>query len=57
MSESEIIGGSNGDVEERVEVRCYFVRRRNALMVRGAFESLYVDYYLHLMEQKIRPEA
>lgn len=37
-----------------LEVRCYFVRERNALAVRGQFESLYVDYYLHLMQHDIR---
>jgi molecular chaperone Hsp33 len=30
-----------------LEVRTYFVRGRNALLARAAFEPLYVDYYLH----------
>ena len=30
-----------------VEVRCYFVRQRNALCVRGQFGALFMDYYLH----------
>ncbi len=31
-----------------MEVRTYFVRERNALLARAAFDELYVDYYLHL---------
>lgn len=30
-----------------IEVRCYFVRERNALVARADFGELYVDYYLH----------
>jgi molecular chaperone Hsp33 len=37
-----------------VEIRTYFVRERNALVARADFGPLYVDYYLHLMEQGIR---
>ncbi len=36
-----------------VEVRCYFVRKRNALAVRARFEPLYMDYYLHLAELRV----
>ena len=32
---------------EGMEVRSYFVRGRNALLVRGDFSELYLDYYLH----------
>lgn len=39
---------------EPVEVRCYFVRGRNALVVRGQFTPIYTDYYLHLMQHQIR---
>ena len=39
-----------------IEVRCYFVRERNALAVRGQFGSLYTDYYLHLMQHGLRNE-
>lgn len=39
---------------EAVEVRCYFVRERNALLVRGDFSPLYTDFYLHLMQHGIR---
>lgn len=31
----------------QLEVRTYFVRGRNALVARAAFEPLYVDYYLY----------
>ncbi len=41
---------------EPVEVRCYFVRERNALLVRGDFSPVYTDFYLHLMQQQIRYE-
>ncbi|MEO0415272.1 MAG: disulfide bond chaperone, partial [Verrucomicrobiota bacterium] len=37
-----------------IEVRCYFVRERNALAVRADFSTLYRDYYLHLMQHEIR---
>lgn len=38
-----------GDPEtpEGLNVRIYFVRRRNALVARADFGELYVDYYLH----------
>ncbi|MEM6280418.1 MAG: Hsp33 family molecular chaperone HslO [Verrucomicrobiota bacterium] len=39
---------------EAIEVRCYFVRERNALAVRASFTPIYTDFYLHLMEHKIR---
>ena len=39
---------------ESIEVRCYFVRDRNALLVRGDFSPIYTDYYLHLMQHHIR---
>lgn len=41
---------------ETVEIRCYFVRERNALAVRGEFAAIYTDYYLHLMQHRIRYE-
>jgi len=36
------------------EIRCYFVRKRNCLLVRGRFSPLYMDYYLHLMQHGIK---
>ena len=41
---------------EPIEIRCYFVRERNALLVRGDFSPIYTDFYLHLMQQQIRYE-
>ncbi|HEY0944812.1 MAG TPA: Hsp33 family molecular chaperone HslO [Opitutaceae bacterium] len=38
-----------------LEVRSYFVRTRNVLLTRADFGELFVDYYLHLADQKIRP--
>ncbi|MDF1813248.1 MAG: Hsp33 family molecular chaperone HslO [Verrucomicrobiales bacterium] len=37
-----------------IEVRCYFVRQRNALLVRSDFGTIYRDYYLHLMQHEIK---
>ncbi len=38
-------------IEERsIEVRTYFVRGRNALVARGEFSKIYVDYYLHVAD-------
>ena len=42
------------DVPEAIEIQCYFVRERNALLVRGDFSPIYTDYYLHLMQHGIR---
>jgi len=39
------------------EVRTYFVRSRNVLVARANFSELYVDYYLHLADQNLKPEA
>lgn len=41
-------------VEDFTKVESIFVRHRNVLMVRAQFTPIYTDYYLHLMEQKIR---
>ena len=37
-----------------IEVSCYFVRKRNALLTRAQFSELFTDHYLHLMENEIR---
>ncbi len=37
-----------------LEVRTYFVRRRNVLLARADFGELFVDYYLHLGANRIR---
>ncbi len=39
-----------------VEVRSFYVRKRNALLARGTFSPLYIDYYLHLMQHSIRKD-
>jgi len=46
---------SDSELSE-VEVKSWFVRHRNALMVRGRFSPLYLDYYLHLMEHQLKYE-
>lgn len=40
--------------EEFTRVESIFVRHRNALWIRASFTGLFTDYYIHLMEQKIR---
>ena len=44
----------NAQDEDSIEVRCYFVRHRNALAVRGNFGPVYMNHYLHLMQHQIR---
>lgn len=39
-----------------LEVRTQFVRNRNAVLARANFSDLYVDYYLHLSEQRMKPQ-
>ncbi|MGC1479323.1 MAG: Hsp33 family molecular chaperone HslO [Chthoniobacterales bacterium] len=45
--------------DRSIEIRTYFVRGRNALVARGEFSQLYVDYYLHLADyaQTVDPDA
>ena len=38
------------------DLRSFFVRGRNALLVRGRFGPVYLDYYLHLMQHGIRQD-
>jgi molecular chaperone Hsp33 len=38
------------------EVTTDFIRHRNVLLVRGDLSPLFVDYYLHLADHKLRPE-
>ncbi len=42
--------------EPGLEVCTYFVRSRNVLLARADFSDLFVDYYLHLSDHKIKPE-
>ncbi len=45
------------DSSSLVEVRCYFVRKRNALITRGQFGPMFVDYYLHAADHGLRLSA
>lgn len=40
-----------------LEVNTLFVRSRNVLLARAEFSDLFVDYYLHLSQQQMRPAA
>ena len=42
--------------DSMIEVRCYFVRHKNALVVRADFSQLYMDHYLHLLENQIKTD-
>lgn len=42
---------------EFTTIESIFVRHRNALLVRGQFTPIYIDYYLHLLQHAIRPPA
>src|SRR5687768_668780 len=42
------------DPSSLVEVRCYFVRKRNALVARGQFGPVFMDYYLHAADHGLR---
>ncbi len=44
---------SSPDESTVLTVKSYFVRKRNALLVRANFTALYIDYYLHLMQHQI----
>ncbi len=50
MSESSPVNPA----EAGHEVRTHFVRNRNALVARASFSEMFVDYYLHLGDQKIK---
>ena len=39
-----------------LEVSTWFVRERNALIASAEFGPLFVDYYLHLADHKIKPD-
>ena len=51
MSESTPVNPA----EQGLEVRTYFVRDRNVLWAQADFSDLFVDFYLHLSDQKIKP--
>lgn len=41
-------------VEDFTKIESTFIRHKNALMVSGQFTPIYTDYYIHLMDQKVR---
>jgi len=41
--------------EEGIEIRSHFVRSRNAVVIRATLSELYVDYFLHLAAQQLKP--
>lgn len=41
--------------EPGFEIRTYFIRHRNVLLAKADFGEMYVDYYLHLGENKLKP--
>lgn len=43
-------------VEEFTTVQSIFIRQRNCLLLKADFSSLYVGYYLHLMQHGLRNE-
>jgi molecular chaperone Hsp33 len=43
--------------DEGIMVRTEFVRARNARVARADFGALFVDYYLHLGANEVKPEA
>jgi molecular chaperone Hsp33 len=44
-------------VDDFTKIESVFVRHRNALVLRGQFTPIYTDYYLHLMQHRIRHSA
>lgn len=44
------------DSNQGQEITTSFVRYRNALLARGDFGPLYIDYYLHLADNDLQPE-
>jgi molecular chaperone Hsp33 len=44
----------NQEIETPTKIESIFVRKRNVLFIRASFSEMFTDYYLHLMEQKIR---
>ena len=42
------------DASSLVEVRSYFVRKRNALVTRAQFGPVFMDYYLHAADHGLR---
>lgn len=51
---TEIMAEEPQSVAEFTTVQSVFVRGRNCLLLRADFSPLFVDYYLHLMQHKLR---
>src|SRR3954469_17248094 len=51
MSESSPVNTADAGLE----VRTHFVRNRNVLIAQANFGDLFVDYYLHLSANQIKP--
>jgi molecular chaperone Hsp33 len=45
---------TEADQPECMEVLSFFCRKRNALLVQATFETLFVDYYLHLGSKNVQ---
>jgi len=54
MSDSPDHHDSMQPVEEFTKVESIFVRDRNVLMLKANFIPIFTDYYLHIMENKIK---
>ena len=54
MSENTTVSTPPNPADAGHEIRTYFVRNRNALVARGFFSELFVDYFLHAAGQRIR---
>jgi molecular chaperone Hsp33 len=42
------------DESTAIEIKSYFVRGKNALLVRAQFTQVFIDYYVHLMSNNLR---
>lgn len=54
MSDDSTQADQEFEVEEFTKVESIFIRHKNVLLVRAQFTPIYTDYYLHLMDQKLR---
>jgi len=42
------------ELEAYTKVESIFIRHKNVLLIRANFTPIYTDYYIHLMDQKLR---
>jgi molecular chaperone Hsp33 len=45
---------AQGDESTAIAIKSYFIRGKNALLVRGQFGPVFMDYFVHLMSQGLR---